>query len=517
MGTKKYPYDDEFQDRIVALCLREKQFLHQHAAVIKPDYFNNYECAELIRLVLDYYFEKYKVPSEDRLHALVVDTFRSDKKTRNAMLRLLDSVFTADLSDIDQVSEVVVEFGRSREMEALVGQVTDKILHGERVDVMWELVDRARVSSSASQHEEMDLSANFLDAPAIVSKSGLYNSSLKIPTMIGGLDTQLNGGLGRGELGMVVADTGRGKSTFLVNMGAAALIQGYSVYHLLITELVNIDMLLRYSARLTGHACQDIANQVSVSEYESKMRKVMEQYRPKIKSRRVPPGTTVSAVRSLISRYRYRHGSAPSLLLLDNTDDLVSRHKSSDTYDELGHVYSELKDLAYDFDMAIWCDSQTNRAASSTGSIKLQHVGDSYKKPRRADVVLSLNQTDEEVEIEHCRLRPIKVRRGGRGKDEIHCKLQASRMLMFETDPPVEEELPERKSKRRIAEGGSRRAEKRDDDRDDRDDRRDRDEKKQRRAERGRDDRDDDRKEARRREREDSRRSRDERREDEAA
>ena len=51
---------------------------------------------------------------------------------------------------------------------------------------------------------------------------------LHVPTGIPELDKRgiLSGGLGRGELGVITAPTGVGKSHFLVNLGAEALTQG---------------------------------------------------------------------------------------------------------------------------------------------------------------------------------------------------------------------------------------------------------------------------------------------------
>lgn len=455
LSTDTYPYGEEFQDRLIALMLREKSFLHRYAQTIDPEFFDNVHCRELSRLVLDYYFEKHRYPSPARVKTLIHDAFPTDKekRMRRDLLRLVSSTRDADLSDADQIAEVVVEFAGVRKMEAVVRKLADDISRGEKVSSMWEQLDRARNNLTiGGQADEMDLSASFMEAPSIISKSGLYNSTLKIPTMIPTLDEALHGGLGRGELGMVVADTGRGKSTYLVNMGAAALMQHLPVYHILVTELVNIDMLLRYTARLTGVACDDIANERNVDEYNKAMAEVISTYSPHLRSRRVPPGTTVSTVRSLVSRYVHINGHAPALLLIDDTDDLVSRHHASDGYDELGHVYAELKDLAHDFDMAIWADSQTNRSAGTTANIKLQHVGDSYKKPRKADVVVTLNQNDDELEQELMRINIVKARRARRKKGEIWCKADLARMLVMETEPPAEESIKIRRSKPEVNE-----------------------------------------------------------------
>ena len=71
------------------------------------------------------------------------------------------------------------------------------------------------------------------------------------PTGIKHLDQKdvLNGGLGRGEIGVVVANTGVGKSHYLVSMGAEALRRGKNVVHYTF-ELTETAVGIRYDSNL---------------------------------------------------------------------------------------------------------------------------------------------------------------------------------------------------------------------------------------------------------------------------
>lgn len=459
-----YDYGEEFQDKVVALLVQEPLFLERYHTTIHPDYFDNYHCRELVKIVTDYYYEKTRVPKRVRVQTLVEEAFASEPKMRKEMRRLVKAAYEMPIGDeAEQISEVVIEFARKRDMEALILQATDQFRDGKTVDSIWELFDRARNRVAGNQSEEMDVGASLMNTPKICAASGLYNPKMKIATMIPGLDDMLKGGLGRGEVGMIIGDTGRGKSTYLINMGAAAIMQGHPVLHIIVNELKNVDVIMRYSARLTGITCDDIAAEVDVPAYEAAMADVVRTYAPRIKSRRVPSGTTVSMIRSIISRYAH---SLPDdrplgLVLIDDADDLISRHRAADGYVELGHVYAELKDIADDFNVAIWADSQTNRTAGDAKTIKLGHTGSSYKKPQKADVAVSFNQTDDEVDDEYCRLKLLKARRAKRKKGEIYCKLDGGRMLIHETDPPDEEPRDSKKSRRAEREREERRRDER--------------------------------------------------------
>ena len=71
------------------------------------------------------------------------------------------------------------------------------------------------------------------------------------------IDTHLAGGLGKGELGFIVAPAGSGKSWFLAKIGSEALLQGKNVMHFTM-ELNEKYVGRRYDAIFSGLAFQDV-------------------------------------------------------------------------------------------------------------------------------------------------------------------------------------------------------------------------------------------------------------------
>jgi replicative DNA helicase len=431
---KQYPYGVEFQDKVTALVLREPGFLMQNATYIDPGYFDSLQCQALIRVVLDYFFDRGgEVPTLETVRVHIIEETTDNPQLREELLQLVGRIEKADMTGISQTAETVVEFGRMRKMETMLNQLIDGVKTGSKPDEMWKLIDSTRSDSTAQKAEDdMDLGANFLNAQEVAMASGLYNAQLKIKTGIATLDATLNGGVGRKEVAIALADTGRGKSTFLINMGAAGLIQQVPIIHFSVTELETTDLLIRYAARLTNFEVNTISAGYGGDKYKQAMQNIMDLYGPNIMAHRVSPGTSVSTLRSFISRFRFQRGDTPALILVDNTDDLSSMKQAEGSYDELGYVYTELKDLAHDFDCAVWCDSQTNRTGSQVTTIRGAQIGDSYKKLRKADVCISINQTDDELESGTCRLSTVKCRRAPRMKQEITCTLDAARMLLLE-------------------------------------------------------------------------------------
>jgi replicative DNA helicase len=436
VGTKRYPYDEEFQDKVVALLLREPSFLPSYASVVDHRYFENEYCRALVRLTLDYFFETDEVPTREKLGVLITDYANRDRSGSGEyaeMLRsLVSAVYKADLTGINQITETVIEFGQVRSMEAMTRQMADMVAKGEKSDAIWELVDRARSTVAVRSKDELDIGANFMRAQELAMESGLYNPALKIKTYLSTLDDCTNGGIGRKELATVLAPTGSGKSTLLVNMGAAALYQRQPVIHISVTELETVDLIVRYSARLTGISCNLISSGEAGDDFKEKMAGIVEKLQPELVAHRVPPGTSVSSLRSFISRWTFKKSKSPALVIIDNADDLSSRFRKQESYDEKGEIYAELKDLAHDYDCAIWADSQTNRQGGSAQVVHLEHIADSHKKARKADVIVSLSQTESESEAGICRLKMLKARRSKKNLKTIRCTMDGARMWIRE-------------------------------------------------------------------------------------
>lgn len=220
-------------------------------------------------------------------------------------------------------------------------------------------------------------------------------------------------------------------STLLVNFGVSAIKAYKSVLHILVGELELDDMVVRYASCMARYDIEKITNG-GAARYKEIIRPLIKEYKPRLYTQRVSSGTSVSAIRSLISRFKFKHGEPPNLVLLDNADCLSSRRRDKESYNELGNVYVELKDLAHDFNLAIWTDSQTTRGATQQETVGLADISDSFKKARTADLVVTLAQRDEDYEEGRCRLRAVKARRAKRLSGAIMCTLDGARMVIEE-------------------------------------------------------------------------------------
>ena len=228
------------------------------------------------------------------------------------------------------------------------------------------------------------------------------------PTGIPELDCRdiLDGGLGRGELGVVVAPTGVGKSHWLVNMGAEALKIGKTVVHYTF-ELSEVLTGKRYDANITNIPVSDLIDRKEevLKHYEDN------EYGDLIIKYYPCRSASVNTIRNHLDKLKLRNYT-PSVVIIDYADVMKSTRQYDALRLELQLIYEELRQMAADFNVPVWTASQSNRAGASQDMVGLENMGESYGKAQVSDVVLGLSRKPEEKATGYARLFVAKNRAG---------------------------------------------------------------------------------------------------------
>jgi archaellum biogenesis ATPase FlaH len=214
--------------------------------------------------------------------------------------------------------------------------------------------------------------------------SWLVNDNRKtISTGFDYLDTIMDGGLGLGELGVIVGSAGAGKSWLLSAIGLNSVKLGKKVLHLSL-ELYARQTLARYGSLLIE------TNAKNLIENKNKVIKAVNELSGEliVKTLISRAGSTVNTVRGLANKHN------PDIIILDYADKLTSNENyKNNTYLEQGKIYDELRALSFDTSIPIWTASQANRIKEDEGSYILQaNIADSYRKMMVADFVMSIHR-----------------------------------------------------------------------------------------------------------------------------
>lgn len=203
-------------------------------------------------------------------------------------------------------------------------------------------------------------------------------------------DTALDGGLGAGEVGVISGPANSGKSQFLVWLAIQGILQGKRV-HVVTLE----DSVWEVEKRLRRCLCQTKDTPVQriwnkkVKTLGKKCKLIIREF----------PALTVS-VRDIDMDI----GGDIDLLILDYADEIRPPSGTIGMlYQDMGTIYSHLKQVATVRQVPLWTASQVNRggyAFDSRTPSGLQHISDSLKKGQKADVVITLNQEEGKGQVD---------------------------------------------------------------------------------------------------------------------
>jgi len=220
----------------------------------------------------------------------------------------------------------------------------------------------------------------------------------------------MDGGLGPGELGIITACAGSGKSWVLCKLGAEAMKQGKNVVHFTL-ELNENYVGLRYDACFTGIDFQNIRNNIST------VREKIAQVPGKLIIKYFPIKTVSAHSLKAHCERLAMLGTKVDMIIVDYADILrpINSDRNSNSYQEAGGIYEELRSIAGELQVPIWSASQSNRAAMDEDIIQANNIADSYRKIMTADFVMSLSRKVTDKVNNTARFHIIKNRFGPDG------------------------------------------------------------------------------------------------------
>jgi len=350
--------------------------------VMTPEYFDLKYLTYLTQKYFSY-FEKYKCfPTLSILVTIIKDELKegTDAILRDQIVEFLHRVrMNPDAGDLKYVKEKSLDFCRKQALKDALEKSVE-LIESEKYESVVDLMKHA-ISVGTPSTTGHDF---FEDTEARFAKI----SRITCPTGIPQIDKKdiLNGGLGRGEIGVITAPTGVGKSHFLVHVGAAALRVGKNVVHYTF-ELTETSVGIRYDSNLCNIPSNEVRDRKKevLSKYDNMDlgRLIIKEY---------PTGSaTVNTIRAHLEKLSLK-SFVPSLIIIDYADIMRSSRKYDSLRHELKLIYEELRNLAMDMKIPIWTASQANRDASNASVVGLENMSEAYGKAMVSDVVVSISR-----------------------------------------------------------------------------------------------------------------------------
>jgi len=391
----------EFQSKIIAGILTDKSFLERIVDIIDVAAFENEAHQWILKEIIAYHIDYKDLPTK-QVFKIRMDTLENEDFKAQVHQQLVDVYRKLTENDLQFVREQFLEFCKNQKLKSAIMDSVDHLKTGE-YDKIKGLVDKAMKAGM-----ERNLGHNYHKEVA-----GRMSEMCRktISTGWGVIDSLMDGGLGPGELGIIVAPAGIGKSWLLCSLGARAMKSGKNIAHFTL-ELNENYVGLRYDCCFTGIEFQEIKHRQS--DVEEKIKDIKGKLFVKYF-----PLKTVSAqsLKFHIERIQALEGIHIDEMVVDYADILrpLEKETNSNSYSEAGGIYEELRQAAGELQIPVWTASQTNRGGGQEDVVQAHNIADSYRKIMTADFVLSVarNTTDKANNTARCHV--IKNRFGPDG------------------------------------------------------------------------------------------------------
>tara|TARA_R110002153_G_scaffold165099_3_gene317622 strand:- start:489 stop:1841 length:1353 start_codon:yes stop_codon:yes gene_type:complete len=394
-------FGKSFQENLCQLMLDDRPFCDQVSEVIDTSFFELRYLQVFIEVLLEYR-EKYRSHPN---HEIMMTELKSgmqnqDKVVADQVRHFYARIYNSEgVEEAEYVKDKAIDFCRKQTLKSAMMKSV-KLLKSSSFDEISKVIEDAMklgTDNNFGHDYHVDALKRFERIHRLPVSTGWER-----------IDDIIKGGLGKNELGVVIAPTGAGKSMVLVHLAAEALKKGKTVVYYTL-ELKDTVVGGRFDSALTKVPLNDLFDQQDlimdmIKDVEGTL--IIKEYPTK--------SASVQTIRGHVDRL-IKKGMKPDMILVDYADLLRPTRSTGEKRHELEETYESLRALAQIYEMPVWTASQTNRSGLNAEVITMEAISEAFNKCFVADFIFSLSRTVTDKQANKGRIFIAKNRNGPDG------------------------------------------------------------------------------------------------------
>lgn len=386
---------EEFQHTAVKCLLEDRELFEKVVKIIDQNAFKT-PLNVVVGCILDFYKKSGHTPSYEDLH-ITVNSLGHTNRTDE--IKEIYMVKAASMAGMESVKEEIVRFFRLKKLVYLSNTILQRISNNDSTDL---IIKQAQQMFNDIYRAEADNSVVTLFTKDTLKSALMETDEEVVPTGINKLDSMLAGGLGRKEIGLFVAPTGYGKTTFGTILAHNAARLGYNVLQIFLEDKPN-DIVRKHMAMSmveNSHHFKGLNSEQAdkvITRLESLGEGMLDENLILLKME--DGTTTVEDIKFKIKQLYMQYNFKPDMIVIDYFSALQhSQNSYKDVNAAQARCMRKIKELAFDLDAAIWVMQQTNRTAVSKegDSSGMSNWQGSFEATQPASVWLTLQRTKEQ-------------------------------------------------------------------------------------------------------------------------
>jgi energy-coupling factor transporter ATP-binding protein EcfA2 len=393
-------YGKSFQEGLCQLILEDRPFADQISEVFDINFLELKYLQLFVKKIIQYRLKYGTHPT----YKLMLTIFRAEignenEATQRQVRDYFARIFKTEVDGKEYIKETSLDFCRKQKIKESMLKCVP-LLEKLSFDEISKEINNALILGSDNNFGH-DYLIDFEERFKIKTRN-------PISTGWTAIDDICKSGLGKGELGVVIAPTGAGKSMVLVHLGSQAIKNGKTVVHYTL-ELGDTVVASRYDSCITGYPLSDLHT------FKDSIYETVKNLPGKLIIKEYPTKSASSkTIRNHLEKLRKR-GNEPGLVIVDYGDLLRPISMQREKRNELESIYEEMRAIAQEFKCPIWTASQTNRSGLNAEVITMESISEAFNKCFVADFIFSVSRTIDDKTANSGRIFVAKNRNGPDG------------------------------------------------------------------------------------------------------
>ena len=441
--NKNFEYlGNNFQIQLLNQIIIDKEFSRTIIEVIENNYFENKYFKIIIQMIKEYYKKYEATPSFDTLEQVAKSEIQQETAIK-VVLDTIKKIKNAPIDGADFVQEKALKFCKQQELQKVMKQA-QKIIDGgefENYDTLEEMV-REALAVGTNNNTSMTVFSNI---DSVLDEDYRH----PIPMGIPGIDRLLKGGLAKGEIGVILAPTGVGKSTLTTKIANHAYNLGFNVLQIFFEDNPKVIQRKHYTLWTKIHPDElslkkdDVISKVKTIETSMENQLILK----KIPSETVTMNQIKTEIRKMIA-----DGIKLDMVILDYIDCVLPAKDLGNEWKSEGSVMRAFEAMCHELNLVGWTATQGSRSSISAEVVTTDQMGGSIKKAQVGHVIITIAKSLQQKELKLATIAITKSRIGDDGVVFENCKFDNA-MIEIDTESTttflgIEEQKEERQRQR---------------------------------------------------------------------
>ena len=403
---------EKFQYKLTHEFMENHTFFEDLSSILDQNMFTDPNLKTFVGVMKNYYEREGIVPDYDAMEIELRNISHSEKETET-YLAIIAEVRNTQINGVDRIRDLAEKFFRQQNIVKTANEILRIAGNGdtEKYDTCVSLLNDAMTQGlhndfgeGVFEHIKETLSDDY---------------RVPIPTGIGKIDETLEGGLGKGELGIIIGPSGFGKSSMTTAIASHAACQGFKVLQIVFEDRIK-QIQRKHIGRITGIEAKDLSKPDNIDFVKEAIEHFQdkEKLEQNLRIVKFPSGEkTARDIKRFIVKLT-NSGFKPDLVIVDYFECLAheANKDSSNEFEKEGKTMRIFEAMVGELDIAMWIPSQGTKDSINLELVTMDKIGGSVKKAQIAHIILSIARTVDDIANNKATIAILKNRAGKSGK-----------------------------------------------------------------------------------------------------